>query len=94
MDIPKTSMDYCKKCNKHIEHKRKLFKPGKARADSEGTRKNVRKKKGYGGKYQFTAVVKKQNKKPVFIMECTACKSKHYNVIPKRMKKIEIKAAA
>ncbi len=94
MDVPKTTKDYCKKCNKHTEHKLKLFKPGKARADSEGTRKNIRKKKGSGGKYQFTATVKKQNKKPTFIAECAVCKSKHYIVIPKRMKKVELKAVA
>lgn len=93
MNIPKIIKDYCKKCNAHTEHKLKIFKPGKARALSEGTRKNIRKKKGYGGKYQFTAIVKKQNKKANFLAECTVCKTKHYKVIPKRMKRIEIKAA-
>ena len=74
-------------------HKLKFFKPGKARALSWGTRQNVRKhKKGYGGKAEFTATVKKQTKKPTFIAECSVCKAKHTFVIRKRMKKTEISA--
>ena len=91
MDLPKEINDYCPKCNKHTKHKLKQFKPGKARALSWGTRENVRKhKKGYGGKAEFIATVKKQNKKPTFIAECETCHSKHYFVIPKRMKKVEL----
>ncbi len=91
MDLPKEISDYCPKCNKHTKHKLKQFKPGKARALSWGTRENVRKhKKGYGGKAEFIATVKKQNKKPTFIAECEVCHSKHYFVIPKRMKKVEL----
>ncbi|MDO8537913.1 MAG: 50S ribosomal protein L44e [archaeon] len=93
MNIPKEISDYCKKCKKHSMHKLKFFKPGKARALSWGTRQNVRKhKKGYGGKAEFTATVKKQTKKPAFIAECSVCKAKHAFVIPKRMKKMEISA--
>ncbi len=91
MDIPKEIKDYCKKCNAHTAHKLKHFKAGSARSLAEGQRKNIRKKKGYKGKYQFTATVKKQNKKPVFIAECTVCHAKHYFVIPKRMKKTNLK---
>ena len=94
MKVPKEINDYCKKCNKHTSHKMKVFKSGKARSLSEGTRKNIKRKKGYLGKYQFTAIVKKQNKKATFLAECSVCKTKHYFVIPKRMKKIEIQAAA
>ena len=89
MDIPKNIKLYCKKCKKHSTHKLKAFKAGKARALSEGTRKNIERKKGYGGKYQFTAIVKKQNKKPTFIAECSVCKAKCNYCIPKRMKKVE-----
>ncbi|AJF59987.1 MAG: 50S ribosomal protein L44e [Candidatus Diapherotrites archaeon] len=93
MNLPKEVQDYCKKCNSHTSQKLKQFKPGKARAMSWGTRENIRKhKKGYGGKAEFTATVKKQNKKPTFVAECAACKTKHYFVIPKRMKKIELVA--
>lgn len=92
MNMPKTIKDYCKKCNRHTEHKLKQFKSGSARALAEGTRKNVAKKRGYKGKYQFPATVKKQNKKPCFLAECTVCKAKHYFVISKRMKKVELVA--
>ncbi len=91
MNVPKEIKDYCVKCNAHTQHKLKHFKPGSPRALAEGQRKNVRKKKGYKGKYQFTATIKKQNKKPTFIAECSDCGAKHYFVIPKRMKKTELK---
>ncbi|MFH1696558.1 MAG: 50S ribosomal protein L44e [Candidatus Diapherotrites archaeon] len=95
MNMPKTINDYCKKCDKHTEHKLKHFKPAATRKMSWGNRENIRKhKKGYGGKAEFTATVKKQNKKPVFLAECAVCKSKHYFVIPKRMKKVELVAKA
>jgi len=94
MNFPKIIKDYCKKCNKHTEHKVKIFKAGSGRALAEGNRKNVAKKKGYKGKYQFPAKIKKQSKKPTFLVECVVCKAKHYFVIPKRMKKIEIAAKA
>jgi large subunit ribosomal protein L44e len=94
MDIPKEIKTYCKKCNLHTVQKLKQFKPGQARTLAWGTRENIRKhKKGYGGKAEFTATVKKQTKKPTFIAECTQCKAKHYFVIPKRMKKVDIAAA-
>ena len=93
MKLPKTILDYCRKCNKHTDHKLKQFKPGKARALAMGQRKNVQKKRGYKGKYQFPALVKKQNKKGAFLAECAVCSAKHYFVIPKRMKKFELVAA-
>lgn len=92
MEIPKKINTYCKKCKKHDEHKLKPYKAKKARETSAGTRRNIAKhKKGYGGKAKLIATVKKQNKKPVFVAECKTCKSKHYFVIPKRMKKTEFK---
>jgi len=94
MNIPKAIKDYCPKCNKHTEHKLKLFKPGSGRKLAKGNRANERKKRGYKGKYQFAATIKKQNKKPTFIAECGVCKAKHYKVIPKRMKRVEFAKAA
>ena len=93
MHIPKQVKDYCHKCQSHTVQKLKIFKPASPRALSWGTRENVRKhKKGYGGKAEFTAMVKKNTKRPVFVSECTVCKKKHYRVIPKRMKKVELTA--
>ncbi len=94
MKIPKIIKTYCKKCNKHTEHKLKHFKAGAPRTLAWGVRENIRKhKKGYGGKAEFPAKVKKQSKKPTFIAECSVCKAKRYFVIPKRMKKVELVAA-
>ncbi|VVB99000.1 50S ribosomal protein L44e [uncultured archaeon] len=93
MKVPNVQNIYCPKCNKHTEHKLKAFKSGKARALSIGTRSNIRKHKmGYGGKAKFTATVKKQNKKPSYLAECTVCQRKVYLITPKRMKKTELTA--
>jgi len=95
MHIPKEQSLYCPNCKRHTEHKLKVFKPAKARALSWGTRQNeVKHKAGYGGKAEFNATVKKQNKKPTFICECTICNKKIYKVIAKRMKKAELKSKA
>ncbi|HZX34104.1 MAG TPA: 50S ribosomal protein L44e [archaeon] len=95
MELPKEQKLYCQKCNSHTLHKLKNFKPGKARGLAWGTRQNVRRhKKGYGGKAEFTAVVKKQTKKPIFLAECSVCGRKRYFRINKRMKKIELSAKA
>lgn len=94
MKIPKEMNDYCSRCNTHTVHKLKQFKPGHVRALAWGNRENIRKhKKGYGGKSEFTAVVKKQTKKPTFLSECKVCGRKHYFVIPKRMKKPDLVSA-
>jgi large subunit ribosomal protein L44e len=91
LNIPKTVSTYCKKCNKHTEHKLKAFKPGTARTMSRGNRKMQRRHKtGYGGKMKFPAKVKKQTKKPIFVAECSVCKQKRYYGYPKRMKKTEL----
>lgn len=93
MNLPKTIKTFCPKCNSHNEHKLKHFKAGAPRALAWGVRENVRKhKKGYGGKAEFTIKVKKQNKQPVFIAECSKCKKKHYFNIHKRMKRVELAA--
>jgi ribosomal protein L44E len=41
-------------------------------------------------KLKLWELFKKQNKKPTFIAECAVCKAKHYFVIPKKMKKVEL----
>ena len=90
MKIPKKIKHYCKKCKKHTEHKLKEFKSGRARTTAKGQRRHKRHTRGYGGRYQYIATVKKQGKKPTFLAECTTCKAKSYFVIPKRMKKAEL----
>ncbi len=94
MDIPKEISIYCVRCNSHAVHKLKYFKAAAARTMAWSTRQHKRKyEEGYGGKAEFTIKVKKQNKKPTFIAECSKCKKKTYKVIPKRMKKVEIVSA-
>ena len=94
MKVPKEIKDYCKKCNSHTSHKLKIFKAASPRGLAWGTRQNKRKHKmGYGGKAEFTILVKKQTKKGCFLATCATCKASHYFVIPKRMKKIELAAA-
>ena len=93
MNMPKEIKDYCKTCKTHTSHKIKHFKTGRPRIDAKGNRKNEAKKSGYLGKYEFTATVKKKNKKPTFIATCGTCKAKHYFLIPKKMKKVELVAA-
>jgi len=91
MKFPKEKKDYCKKCKKHNMHKVRQFKANTARTLAWGTRHNEAKyKSGYGGKSRFPATVKKQGKKPTFLLECTVCGAKHYFVVPKRVKKVEI----
>ena len=90
MKLPKAIKCYCQKCKKHTEHKLKEFKAGKARTTSQGQRRHARHTKGYGGRYQFIATVKKQNRKPTFLAACADCGAKCYFVIPKRMKKVEL----
>ncbi len=89
MKFPKEKKLYCKKCKKHTKHKLKEFKSGKGRTLAQG---NVRHEKntahGYGGRYKYVATVKKQNKKPVFVGECTICKQKCEYSLGKRMKKV------
>ncbi len=90
MKIPAKIKEYCKKCKRHTEHNLKEFKTRSARKSSKGTRRHDVHVKGYGGKYQAIATVKKKNKRPTFMAECTVCGAKHYFVIPKRMKKPDI----
>lgn len=89
MEFPKEKKLFCKKCNKHTKHKLKEFKSGKGRTLAQG---NVRHEKntahGYGGRYKYIATVKKQNKTPTFVAECTTCKAKVPYSLEKRMKKV------
>ena len=92
MKIPKTMNTYCPHCKGHHVHKVKAFKSSAPRTLSFGQRRHLRKhKSGYGGKAKFVIKVKKQTKKPTFVLECSNCKKKHYFVVSKRMKS-EIKA--
>ncbi len=94
MEIPQEIRTYCPKCRAHTVHKLKQFKAGPPRKSMAwGYRKANRKAEGYvankirahKGNPNY-----KQNKKPVFLATCTQCGRKHYFVIPKRMKRVEL----
>jgi large subunit ribosomal protein L44e len=89
MNVPKEKNIYCKKCNKQTKQKIKEFKSGKGRTLAQG---NVRHEKntahGYGGRYKYIATVKKQNKTPTFVAECSECGAKVPYSLEKRMKKV------
>jgi len=89
MQFPKEKKLFCKKCNKHTKHKMKEFKSGKGRTMAAGNRRHQRNTAhGYLGKYKHVVLVKKQNKKPVFVAECAECKQKIPYSLGKRMKKV------
>lgn len=92
MKVPKEKKMYCRKCKKHTSHKLKEFKAGKGRSSAFGNRKHERTTAhGYGGKYKYVVLVKKQNKTPTFMAECVSCKQKIPYSLGKRMKKTEQK---
>jgi ribosomal protein L44E len=67
----------------------KEFKSGASRTLAAGARRHDRNTKhGYLGKYKYTVFVKKQNKKPTFVAECTECHKKIPYSLGKRMKKV------
>lgn len=93
MNIPKEMNTYCGKCKGHSKHKVKIFKTGTRSKLKMGERKHLQKTKhGYGGKNKYIKTPKKQNKKPTFMLTCSKCSCKRYLVVPKRMKKIELKS--
>jgi large subunit ribosomal protein L44e len=91
MDVPKEKKVYCKKCKKHTSQKLKEFKPAAGRPSAQGNRRHARNTKGYMGKYKYVATVKKQNKKPTFVVTCSVCGTKAPYTLGKRMKKGELK---
>lgn len=88
MNIPKEVKTYCKKCKKHTTQKLKQFREGTKSAGKRRARKHERKHvKGYGGKSRFTVKVKKQGKRPTFVLTCSVCNKKSYFVAGKKAKK-------
>lgn len=89
MEFPKQKKLFCKKCKKHTTHKLKEFKSGAGRPMAAGNRRHERNTgHGYMGRYKYVVLVKKQNKRPTFVAECTECKSKKPYSLGKRMKKV------
>ncbi|CBK19894.2 uncharacterized protein [Blastocystis hominis] len=88
--VPKTEKTYCKKCNKHTEHKVTQYKAGKASLRPQGKRRYDMKQKGYGGQTKPIFHKKaKQTKKLVLRLECKECKMRAQRPL-KRCKTLEI----
>uniref|UniRef100_A0A2I3G1U9 60S ribosomal protein L36a n=1 Tax=Nomascus leucogenys TaxID=61853 RepID=A0A2I3G1U9_NOMLE len=49
VNVPKTSLTFCKKCGKHQPHKVTQYKKGKDSLYAQGKRRYDRKQSGYGG---------------------------------------------
>ena len=88
----KETRTYCPKCNKHTEHTVKLYSKGPTSGLSMGTRRAVRKRKGYFGKVKGQASVIKAAKRQKVILVCKACGYAVERVMGTRTKKkLELK---
>ena len=87
MKMPEKMKTYCPSCKKQTEHKAKLYKKGKTRADARGQKRHVEKGKGYTSKIAGKVKVFKQAKNPTVILTCQVCKKKHPKTIGTRTKK-------
>jgi large subunit ribosomal protein L44e len=81
---PRNLQAFCKYCKKHTQHKKYHYKPGKESKQSRGIRKKLIKQKGFGGsKFSKLYRIAKTTKKIVFKIECSQCKKKSQNVVPR-----------
>jgi len=87
MKMPEKIRTYCPYCKKQTEHKVKLYKKGKTRADARGQKRHVEKGKGYTSKIAGKVTVYKQAKDPTVILTCSECKKKRPKTIGTRTKK-------
>ena len=93
MEIKKTIMAYCRKCNKHTPHTVKMPSKGPQRTLSKATRRHNRAIRGYVGSVEPKIHPKKLGKMQKVLLECKECKLISDRTIGSRTKKkIEIKA--
>ena len=85
--MPDKIMTNCPHCKTHTEHKVKLYKKGKTRADAVGQKRHVEKTKGYTSKIAGKVTVYKQAKNPTVMLTCTKCNKKRPKTIGTRTKK-------
>jgi len=92
MKIPKETLTYCPRCNKHTNHAISIYKKGKERASSLGARRHAEDKKGYGGQ-KFPELIRtaKTTKKQTVKLKCSVC---GYVLVRQgvRLRKLEILA--
>jgi len=92
MKIENQIMTFCPYCNKHTQHKVKIYRAEAQRGQTVGTRRHKRAIKGYTGSAETRLINKKVAKKQKLILECIVCKKSVERVMGGRAKKkIEIK---
>ncbi len=92
MKFPKETRTYCPNCKSHQLFKVRLASKGRARTMAVGNRAHDRSLLGHGGKVAGEKTVKKQGKRQVLMLECSACKKKQQRVLSVRTKKkVELK---
>ncbi|MBS3133297.1 50S ribosomal protein L44e [Candidatus Woesearchaeota archaeon] len=100
MKIPKNIKRYCRKCNKHTEHKVFSVKKGRPSSLSYGSKKRAKlrgRARGTGnlGRYSKSAVTKwkmtgkKQTKKTDLRYQCSSCNKISVQRAGIRAKKVE-----
>src|SRR5438093_10735384 len=74
MKYPKEVNAYCPKCKHHTAHAVSIYKAGKARTMVWGTRRQDRRKHGYGGqKFPELKRTDKTTKKWLLRLKCSTC---------------------
>jgi len=87
MNVPRQINTYCPKCNKYTAHKVILYSKGRERGMSVGTRRNIRKRKGYVGKVKGQATIVKSAKRQKVLLGCAVCKYTIERILGSRTKK-------
>ena len=88
MKIPDKIMTNCPHCHKHTLHTVRVNRKGKERSMSQGRRKYIEVKKGYGGSPRTPKKpCYKVGKRPLLVLECSVCKKKHQRRYAARTKK-------
>jgi large subunit ribosomal protein L44e len=74
MKYPKEISTYCPKCKKHTAHAVSIYKAGKPRTMAWGSRRQERRKHGYGGqKFPELKRTAKTTKKSTLRLKCRVC---------------------
>src|SRR5467141_3982925 len=74
MKYPKEISTYCPKCKQHTAHAVSVYKAGKPRTMAWGSRRQERRKHGYGGqKFPELKRTAKTTKKTLVRLKCRTC---------------------
>ena len=87
MKITREMNVFCPKCNKHTDHKVKLYSKKAESGLNLGKRRRARKLTGYHGKVKGQATVVKIAKRQKVLLECKICKYNVERVLGSRTKK-------